>query len=120
MRRLPDGQKMREARNEVKHNNVSQTIQKRQIQPEPASRLAAALASNLTSQSANLTDAELAVFEEDASLDRMSGDVADALCEELANYVGPDRDPESAKAFLDSFATWVARQRSRKMQMQKE
>jgi hypothetical protein len=90
------------------------------MQPKSTARLAAALASNLAKQSANLTDEELAIFEEDASLDRMSRDVADALCEELANYVGPERDSKEAKAFLDTFATWVARQRSRRAELRKE
>jgi hypothetical protein len=83
-------------------------------------RLGEALANNLTKQSSQLTDEELAVFEEDLQLAQMSEELASALCDELANYVKPEEDPKAAKAFLESFATWVERQRKAKAARKEE
>src|SRR5580704_13347689 len=73
------------------------------------SRPFAALAENLAKRGPNLTDEELAVFEEDARLARMSQETADTLCRELARHIQPEEDPKVTEAFLESFAAWVVR-----------
>ena len=78
---------------------------------DDAKRLLDALESNLSkpSDSKQLTDEELAVFDE-LTATVASQETALALCEEFARYANLS-DPEQAENFLRDFASWIDHQR---------
>jgi|ERR1035441_4487700 hypothetical protein len=79
---------------------------------DDAKRLLDALESNLSkpSDSKQLTDEELAVFDE-LTAAVASQETASAICDEFAQYANLS-NPEQARNFLRDFASWIDRQRS--------